>query len=121
MCNGCYSACDVCKICVNNILPMLIMILINIILLYFIQITHTDDFPSTGTRLVLLMLKQDGSRIANMNGTSVRAVQKALGIVDRRLMSQEGALSTDQLSVIVTSRSCVTKAGSRFFCLQCTQ
>ena len=28
------------------------MILINIILLYFIEITHTDDFPSTGTRLV---------------------------------------------------------------------
>ena len=23
-----------------------------IIILYFIQITHTDDFPSTGTRLV---------------------------------------------------------------------
>ena len=25
------------------------------IILYFIQITHTDDFPSTGTRLVLVM------------------------------------------------------------------
>ena len=29
------------------------MIIINIIILYFIQITHTDDFPSTGTRLVI--------------------------------------------------------------------
>ena len=28
------------------------MIIITIIILYFIQITHTDDFPSTGTRLV---------------------------------------------------------------------
>ena len=30
------------------------MIIINIIILYFIQITHTDDFPSTGTRLVII-------------------------------------------------------------------
>ena len=29
------------------------MIIIKIIILYFIQIRHTDDFPSTGTRLVL--------------------------------------------------------------------
>ena len=28
------------------------MIIIKIIILYFIQITHTDDFPSTGTGLV---------------------------------------------------------------------
>ena len=27
------------------------MIVIKIIILYFIQIRHTDDFPSTGTRL----------------------------------------------------------------------
>ena len=31
------------------------MIVITIIILYFIQIRHTDDFPSTGTRLVQLM------------------------------------------------------------------
>ena len=31
------------------------MIIINIIILYFIQITHTDDFPSTGTRPVYLI------------------------------------------------------------------
>ena len=30
------------------------MIIIKIIILYFIQILHTDDFPSTGTRLVVL-------------------------------------------------------------------
>ena len=29
------------------------MIIIKIIILYFIKITHTDDFPLTGTRLVL--------------------------------------------------------------------
>ena len=38
----------------NDILPMLIMIIINIIFLYFIQIRHTDDFPSTGTGLVYI-------------------------------------------------------------------
>ena len=31
------------------------MIISTIIILYFIQIRHTDDFPSTGTRLVTLM------------------------------------------------------------------
>ena len=30
------------------------MIIINIIIQYFIQITHTDDFPSKGTRLVYI-------------------------------------------------------------------
>ena len=32
------------------------MIIIKIIILYFIQIRHTDDFPSTGTRLVRISL-----------------------------------------------------------------
>ena len=32
------------------------MIIIKIIILYFIQIRHTDDFPSTGTRLVIIIL-----------------------------------------------------------------
>ena len=31
------------------------MTIIKIIILYFIQIRHTDDFPSTGTLLVVLM------------------------------------------------------------------
>ena len=31
----------------NIILPRLIMIIIKIIILYFIRIRHTDDFPST--------------------------------------------------------------------------
>ena len=44
---------DVFAIYDNDILPRLIMIIIKIIILYFIQIRHTDDFPSTGTRLVL--------------------------------------------------------------------
>ena len=39
---------DVFAIYDNDILPMLIMIIINIIMLYFIQIRHTDDFPSVG-------------------------------------------------------------------------
>ena len=32
------------------------MIIIKIMILYFIQIRHTDDFPSTGTRLVHLTI-----------------------------------------------------------------
>ena len=36
---------------------LIIIIIIKIIILYFIQIRHTDDFPSTGTRLV-----QDNAR-----------------------------------------------------------
>ena len=54
---ACVYACvrDVFAIYDNNILPRLIMIIIKIVFLYFIEIAHTDDFPSTGTRLVLLM------------------------------------------------------------------
>ena len=33
------------------------MIIIKIVILYFIQITHTDDFPSTGTRLVRPLMR----------------------------------------------------------------
>ena len=32
----------------DNILSRLIMIIIKMIILYFIQIRHTDDFPSAG-------------------------------------------------------------------------
>ena len=51
---ACVRACvrNVFAIYGNDILPRLIMIIIKIIILYFIQIRHTDDFPSTGTRLV---------------------------------------------------------------------
>ena len=40
--------CDVFAIYDNNILPRLIMIIIKIIFLCFIEIAHTDDFPSNG-------------------------------------------------------------------------
>ena len=48
----CMRACvrDVLAIYDNNILPRLIMIIIKIVLLYFIEFVHTDDFPSTRTR-----------------------------------------------------------------------
>ena len=39
---------DVFAIYDDNILSRLIMIIIKIIILYFIQIRHTDDFPSAG-------------------------------------------------------------------------
>ena len=41
---------DVFAIYDNNISPRLRMIIIKISILYFIQIRHADDFPSTGTR-----------------------------------------------------------------------
>ena len=47
----CMRACvrDVFAIYNNNISPRLIMIIIKIIIIYLIQITHTDDFPSMDT------------------------------------------------------------------------
>ena len=55
---ACMHACvrDVFAIYDNDILPTLIVIIINIIILYFIQIRHTDDFPTTGTGLVLKIM-----------------------------------------------------------------
>ena len=54
----CVRSCvrDVFAIYDNNIWPRLIMIIIKKILFHiFIQIRHTDDFPSTGTRLVCII------------------------------------------------------------------
>ena len=47
---ACVHACmrDVFAIYDDNILSRLIMIIIKIIILYCIQIRHTDDFPSAG-------------------------------------------------------------------------
>ena len=45
---------NVCAIYDNNISPSLLMIIIKIIILYFIQIRHTDAFPPTGTLLVII-------------------------------------------------------------------
>ena len=47
---------NVCAIYDNNISPSLLMIIIKIIILYFIQIRHTDAFPPTGTLLVYINL-----------------------------------------------------------------
>ena len=55
---------DVCAIYDNNISPSLLMIIIKIIILYFIQIRHTDDFPPTGTLLVLLIIYKVRTSIA---------------------------------------------------------
>ena len=43
---------DVFAIYDNNILPRLIMIITKITFLSFLKIAQTDDFPSTGSRLV---------------------------------------------------------------------
>ena len=47
---------DVFAIYDDNIFPRLIMIIIKIIILYFIRIRHTDDFPSTGKFYLLELL-----------------------------------------------------------------
>ena len=54
---ACVHACvrDVFAIYDNYILPRLIMIIIKIIILYFIQIRHSDDFSIRVTRLVIVM------------------------------------------------------------------
>ena len=60
-CTAATAVCACLRACVrvvfamydNNIWPRLIMIIIKIIILYIIQISHTDEFPSTGTRLVM--------------------------------------------------------------------
>ena len=52
---------DVFAIYDNDILPRLIMIIIKMIILYFIQIRHTDE---TGTRLVGPM----GKRVMDLLG-----------------------------------------------------
>ena len=59
----CVHACvrDVFVIYDNIIWPRLIMIIIKTIILYFIQITHTDDFLSTGTRLVQINIRAGDS------------------------------------------------------------
>ena len=43
---------DVFAIYDNKICSRLIIIIIKIIIIYIIQIRHTDDFPSRGARLV---------------------------------------------------------------------
>ena len=45
-------ACVMCLQYTIIIFDQGIMIIIKIIILYVIQIRHTDDFPSTGTHLV---------------------------------------------------------------------
>ena len=53
---------DVFAICDNDILPRLIMIIIKIIILYFIQIRHTDDFSWTGNFTHLIAYTAFASR-----------------------------------------------------------
>ena len=57
---ACMRACvhDVFAVYDNNILPRLIMIIIQMIIRYFIQITHADDFLSKGTRLVMITCRK---------------------------------------------------------------
>ena len=58
------------------------MIIIKIIILYFIQIRHTDDFPSTGTRLVQINIRAGDLVFAIVLG--VFAYKKLLGRTETR-------------------------------------
>ena len=49
---------DVFAIYDNNISPGLLMIIIKIIILYFIQIRHTDDFPPQRVPLLVLLINR---------------------------------------------------------------
>ena len=44
------------------------MIIVKTIILYFIQITHSGDFPSTGTRLVQINIRVGDSVFAIVFG-----------------------------------------------------
>ena len=59
---------------------MLIMIIIKIIILYFIQITHTGDFPSMGTRLVVHNNRRQTSRqkMARMTQTNMGGLHERM-------------------------------------------
>ena len=69
---------DVCAIYDNNISPSLLMIMIKIIILYFIQIRHTDDFPPTGTLLVIIIhcifLNEKSKRICRKLNKLIRDI-----------------------------------------------
>ena len=59
---------DVFAIYDNNISPGLLMIIIKLIILYFIQIRHTDDFPPTGTPASALLLGLTASVLLSIRG-----------------------------------------------------
>ena len=67
------------------------MIIIKIIILYFIQIRHTDDFPSTGTRLVLVM-EPIGRKISTADALRKIMYADDLVIVAEHLEELQGAL-----------------------------
>ena len=87
----CARACvhDVFAIYDNDILPMLIMIKINIIILYFIQIRHTDDFPSTGTGLVYTVpISRPGHNAKHKRGTLITVRQHFVKRLKNRHVKQ---------------------------------
>ena len=70
---------DVFAIYDNNISPGLLMIIIKIIILYFIQIRHTDDFPPTGTPAsYYIMLPREAENGVGMNRSARGEKCKAL-------------------------------------------
>ena len=61
------------------------MIIIKVIILYFIQIRHIDDFPSTGTRLVIIIIgiaKLNFYNIKNLLTTSTLKLETRQRLVD---------------------------------------
>ena len=71
---------NVCAIYDNNISPSLLMIIIKIIVLYFIQIRHTDAFPPTGTLLVTIMLHSNSLAVYDNSNVSIDVHDNILAV-----------------------------------------
>ena len=89
----------------DNILPSLIMIIIKTIILYFIQIRHTDDFPSTGTRLVhnnlcIHMFKMYSHLT---QGVNMRGIQHVFTCVSSGMCHNNcSRVPTEKLTIVVS-------------------
>ena len=71
------------------------MIIIKVIILYFIQIRHIDDFPSTGTRLVIIIIgiaKLNFYNIKILLTTSTLKIETRQRLVDVVLLLEHSIL-----------------------------
>ena len=74
------------------------MIIIIIIILYCIQIRYTNDFPSTGTRLVLLILQVS----LLINTISLFHISKIVKTTDKAEQYRDRHMSPMRAVLIVT-------------------
>ena len=70
------------------------MIIIKIIILYFIQIRHTDDFSSTGTRLVIIS-RPNVQIIRSMQSINLQSIRT--GTVEFNQLEQKWLFYTNNM------------------------